>query len=188
MRGRAVRPGSPRAAIDAGLGLCPEDRKSDGVIPGMSVLENITLVARRRLARWGLVSRRAERELAARLARELGVKAAGLAVPIRTLSGGNQQKALLARWLANGPAVLILDEPTRGVDVGGKAEIERQVAALAEAGMGAVFISGEVDEVARRSDRAVIFRDRRVAGEVARERLNESALVRAMAGDEGGTA
>lgn len=188
VRGRRVRPGSPRAAIDAGLGLCPEDRKSDGVIPGMSVMENITLVARRRLARWGVVSRRAERALARRLASELDVKSAGLEAPIRTLSGGNQQKVLLARWLANSPDVLILDEPTRGVDVGGKAEIERQIAGLARAGMGVLFISGEVDEVARRADRALVFRDRRLAGEIGRPGLTEDALVRRMAADDGVTA
>lgn len=184
--GRMVRGGSTRAAIDAGLALCPEDRKADGIIPGMSVGGNIMLAARRRLARWGCVSRRAERALAARLAAELGVKAANLDVPMSTLSGGNQQKALLARWLANEPRALILDEPTRGVDVGGKVEIERRIAALAERGMGVVFISGEVDEIARRSDRAMVFRDRRVAGEIDRRELTEEALVRAMAGEDGG--
>ncbi|MCC6675816.1 MAG: sugar ABC transporter ATP-binding protein [Phycisphaerales bacterium] len=186
VHGRPVPAGSPRAAIDAGLGLCPEDRQADGIIPGLSVADNITLVARRGLARWGFVSRRAERALARRLAGELGVKAANLDVPMRTLSGGNQQKALLARWLANAPEVLILDEPMRGVDVGGKAEIERQIAGLARAGMGVVLISGEIDEIARRSDRAVVFRDRRAVGVIARDGLTEDALVRAMAGGEGG--
>lgn len=183
--GQHVRPGSPRAAIDAGLGLSPEDRKADGIIPGMSVAENITLIARRKLTRLGLVSRRAERLLARRLSEALGIRAAGPDVPARTLSGGNQQKVLLARWLANSPAALILDEPMRGVDVGGKAEIEARITGLARDGMAVILISGEVDEIVRRSDRARVFRDRATVAELAGPALTENALIHAMAGSGG---
>lgn len=188
--GRLMISGGSRAAIDAGMGMCPEDRKADGIIPGLSVRDNIVLVARRGLTRrkgWGLgrwmVRRRAERELANRVAKRLGVRAANLDVPMRTLSGGNQQKAILARWVANDPRLLILDEPTRGVDVGGKAEIAEVVRGLARDGVGVVFISGELEEVAAVADQAVVFRDRAVVGEVTGDRLSERELMTAVAGE-----
>lgn len=183
VEGRPVRSGSPRAAIAAGIGFCPEDRKADGIVPGMSVRENIALVVQRRLGRFGLVSRRAQTRLAERLVAELGIATPDLDRPVRTLSGGNQQKVILARWLAARPRILILDEPTRGIDVGSKAQIESIVEELARGGMTLVFISAELDEVARRADRVLVLRDRRVVGEVSGDDLTESGLMRAIAGE-----
>lgn len=183
--GRRVRAGSVRAAVAAGIGLCPEDRKAEGIVPEMSVRENIALVAQRRAGRLGFVSRRAQQKLAEEFIRRLGIRTPDADRPVRQLSGGNQQKVILARWLAMRPRVLILDEPTRGVDVGARGEIERLVSGLARGGMAVVFVSAELDEVARRSDRVLVLRDRRVVGEVAGDRVGEAALMEAIAGKEG---
>ena len=127
----------------------------------MTLRENIALVVQRRSGRFGIVSRRAQARLADEFIRALRIKTPDAEVPIRTLSGGNQQKAILARWLACRPRVLILDEPTRGIDVGAKAEIERLVERLAGEGMSIVFISAELEEVARRAHRIAVLRDRK---------------------------
>jgi monosaccharide-transporting ATPase len=172
---RRIRP-SPRRSIAAGLALSPEERKRDGLFGGMSIRDNIAIVSQRRMSRFGLLSRRRHVRVAARLAEQVGISA-DLRRPARTLSGGNQQKALLARWLATSPRVLILDEPTRGVDIGGKAQIEELVQRLAagagaEPGLGVIFISAELEEVVRRCSRVLVLRDRAPVRELADDEVS----------------
>jgi len=172
---------SPRQAVRLGIGLCPEDRKTDGLIAELSVRENIVLAVQRRLSRLGVVSRREQAAIAERFIELLGIAASSPEQPAGTLSGGNQQKVVLARWLATEPRVLILDEPTRGIDVGAKAEIERLVERLSREGMALVFISSELDEVVRRSHRVVVLRDRRKVAELAGDEIDEQTIMHAIA-------
>ena len=180
--GRPARLRSPRAAIKLRIGFCPEDRKTEGVIPDLSVRENIILAVQRRLTRLGIVSRRRQLEVAEKFIRLLGIVAHSPEQPVRTLSGGNQQKVILARWLAANPRLLILDEPTRGIDVGAKAEIERLVESLSRDGMAVVFISSELEEVVRRSHRVAVLRDRRKVAELSGEQVDEQTIMRTIAG------
>jgi monosaccharide-transporting ATPase len=156
----------PADAIGYGFAFCPEERKSEGIVGELSVRENIVLALQ---ARQGLVpclAPREQRQLAARLVAQLGIAAASIEVPVSQLSGGNQQKVLLARWLVTQPRLLILDEPTRGIDVAAKEELIRAVAALARAGMAVLFISAEIAELLRESDRIVVLRERSKVGEL----------------------
>ena len=179
--GRRVRRHGPRQAIALGLGFCPEDRKTEGLFPDMSVRSNITLVVQRRLSRLGILSRRAHRRIAGEFVRQLGIVTADLDAPVKTLSGGNQQKVILARWLACRPALLMLDEPTRGIDVGAKVEIERLVESLAQEGVAIIFISAELEEVVRRSRRILVLRDRKVVGELAGDQVNVETVMNTIA-------
>jgi monosaccharide-transporting ATPase len=157
---------SPAHAIEHGIAFCPEERKTEGVLGDLSVRENIVLALQ---ARAGLVPRlsaRRQQELVERLVETLGIKTAGIEMPVAQLSGGNQQKALLARALATDPRVLILDEPTRGVDVAARQEIMNEIVSLARKNLSVLFISAEIEEVTRISDRVVVMRDRRKAGEL----------------------
>ena len=164
--GRAVSFKSPADAVKHGLGLCPEERKTDGIVAELSVRENIALAlqARHGLARF--LSREQQAVLAERFVKALGIKTASIDTPIGLLSGGNQQKAMLARWLATEPRLLILDEPTRGIDVAAKQEIMDEILQLAEGGMAVLFISSEMSEVVRVSHRIAVLRDRRKVGEL----------------------
>jgi simple sugar transport system ATP-binding protein len=181
---RPVRPHPPRRAIALGLAMLPEDRKSQGLFEDMSVRDNIVMVVQRRLGRlgrFGLVSHREQQRIAAELVERLGIATPDLDRPVRVLSGGNQQKVILARWLACRPRLLILDEPTRGIDVGAKAQIERWMERLAGDGMAILFISAELDELARRCDRVAVMRDRRKVGELAGEAVTERAMLERIA-------
>jgi simple sugar transport system ATP-binding protein len=165
--GQAVRLTHPAQAVRLGIAFCPEDRKVEGIVADLSVGENIVLALQARQGVWRHLSPRSQREIAERYIRLLGIKTAHADVPIGQLSGGNQQKAVLARWLAIEPQVLILDEPTCGIDVAAKQEIMNEVLRLARAGMAVLFISSEIDEVTRVADRIVVMRDRRKVGELA---------------------
>lgn len=173
------QPASIRSVHDAlarGLAYVPEDRKEHGVVEALPIAENISLPVLRRLAGTWLDETR-ENTLAAALSRRLGVKAASLFVPAGTLSGGNQQKVALARWLATSPRVLILDEPTQGIDVGAKAEIHRLMGELVKEGMAIILISSELPELLGLADRIAVLRRGRVAGVLpAREATRESLL------------
>jgi ribose transport system ATP-binding protein len=182
--GKEVKTGSPSSAIKAGIAFLPEDRKAEGIIPDLSVRENIVAAAMPRLSRAGLVSEKAQDDLVERFMRRLGIKAASPHQPVGELSGGNQQKVLLARWLCMNPKVLILDEPTRGIDVGAKAEVQKLIDELAEDGLGVVMISSELEEVVEGSDRVVVLRDGAVAGTLTGEEINEDNLLATLA--EGG--
>jgi simple sugar transport system ATP-binding protein len=181
--GRVARVASPRDGLRLALAFLPEDRRSEGVLPRASLRDNLTVSLAARRSRCGFL-RRGERErVAAELVERLGIVCAGLDQPIDTLSGGNQQKALLARWLATAPRVWIADEPTRGVDVGARAQIERELAQLASGGAAILFVSSSLDEVERLAQRALVLRERAVVGELRGAELRESELVRRMSGE-----
>ncbi len=178
--GKAVRIGSPQDAIHAGLALVPEDRKQQGVILEMAVSQNITLASLRRHgdARIGFRNPRLEAATAERMSKQLRVKTPSLSQFVQFLSGGNQQKVALAKWLALEPRVLLLDEPTRGIDIGAKQEIYRLMEELAGRGVAILFVSSEMEEVLRMSDRALVMHEGRITGELSREQLSEEAIMR----------
>jgi ribose transport system ATP-binding protein len=185
VEGRPLRSGSPPAAIRAGIAMIPEDRKTEGIIPGLSVRENIVLAALPRLSRAGLVSEKAQDELVETFMTRLRIKAASPEQPVGELSGGNQQKVLLARWLCLSPKVLILDEPTRGIDVGAKAEVQGLIDELAGRGLGVLLISSELEEVLEGSDSIVVLRDGGVVEVLEGDAVAEGPLMAALAGDQG---
>ena len=182
--GRQVAFKEPADAIRAGLGFCSEDRKQDGIIPYMSVRENLTLALLPRLARRGVVDKDAQERIVTKFIERLGIKTSGPDQTIRELSGGNQQKVLLARWMCLNPKLLILDEPTRGIDVGAKAEIQALIDELAAGGLGVLMISSELEEVTEGSDRVLVLRDGHNVDELAGEQLTQDAVMRAMAHGE----
>jgi ABC-type sugar transport system ATPase subunit len=180
--GREVRIGSPREAMQAGVGLVPEDRKRQGLVLSMTAAANTTLATLRSLARLSFIWHRAERALARTYFERLRVRASGPDAPTAGLSGGNQQKLVLAKWLAAECRILILDEPTRGVDVGAKAEIHALIDELAARGSGVILISSELPEILNLSTRILVLREGRLAGELPRERATQDAVMRLMAG------
>jgi ribose transport system ATP-binding protein len=173
---------SPIDAIRAGLALVPEDRKQQGVILEMAVRENTTLPSLHREARAGFRNTRREEEIAGRMTKQLNVKTPDLNQFVQFLSGGNQQKVALAKWLALEPKVLLLDEPTRGIDVGAKQEIYRLMEDLAGRGVAILFVSSEMEEVLRMSDRTLVMCQGRITGELPREELSEEAVMRLATG------
>ncbi len=179
--GQKVAFRQPADAIAAGIGFCSEDRKHEGIIPGMSVRENLTLALLPALSRSGVVDEARQKQIVDRFIREVGIKCASPEQPIRELSGGNQQKVLLARWLCMNPKLLIFDEPTRGIDVGAKAEIQRLIRTLAEEGLGVLMISSELEEIVEGADRVFVLRDGKTVTELAKADISEPALMQAMA-------
>ncbi len=174
---------SPREAIEAGIGFCSEDRKHEGAILDLSVRENVILALQARNGMLRAIPMRQQQQLAQDYVKWLGIKTADIETPIGTLSGGNQQKVLLARWLVTNPAMLILDEPTRGIDVRAKQEIMDYVASLCHKGMAILFISSELPEVLRCSDRMVVMRDRKACGEYPRGALDDTSVLKVIAGE-----
>ena len=172
---------TPAKAIRAGLGFCSEDRKADGIIPELSVRENLTLAALPTLSRVGIVDRQKQQEIVDRFIKRLGIKTTGPEQKIRELSGGNQQKVLLARWLCMNPRLLLLDEPTRGIDVGAKGEIQKLVDELAQQGLAVLMISSEMEELLEGSDRVFVMRNGKTVAEIPHEQIDQDALLTAMA-------
>ncbi|MBU3031409.1 sugar ABC transporter ATP-binding protein [Paracoccus marinaquae] len=174
---------TPRAAIAAGFGFAPEDRKTDGIVADLSIRENIVLglQARRGWAR--PIPRAEQNRLADDYIRRLDIRTSGREKAIGELSGGNQQKVVLARWLAMNPRFLILDEPTRGIDVGAHAEILRLIHELTDAGMSVLVISSEIDELVAVADRVIVVRDRRHVAELTGARVSGDEIMRAIASD-----
>jgi ribose transport system ATP-binding protein len=168
---------TPRDAIGQGLCLVPADRRGRGVIAGMSVRENITLPNLSAFSRLGLVQRRAESAAAREIATTLNVKTPSLEAPIGTLSGGNQQKVVLGRWLALGARAIVFDEPTQGVDVGAKADMHRLIRRLADGGAAVVLISSDLEEVAAECDRVAVMHDGRVTGVLERPDCTPHAIM-----------
>jgi monosaccharide-transporting ATPase len=179
--GKRMRTGSVAVAMRAGVVMLPEDRKADGILPDLSVRENIVLAALPRLSRTGLVSRGRQDAIVDTFMKRLRIKASSPDQRVGDLSGGNQQKVLLARLLCTQPKVLLLDEPTRGIDVGAKAEVQGLVDELAADGLGVVLISSEFDEVVEGSDAIVVLREGRVVTELRGSEVNEAALLAALA-------
>jgi galactofuranose transport system ATP-binding protein len=181
MKGAPVRFHTPADAIRAGIGFCSEDRKVDGIIPDLSVRENLTLAALPVLTHSGIVDRKQQAEIVERFIQRLGIKTSNPEQRISELSGGNQQKVLLARWLCLNPRLLLLDEPTRGIDIGAKGEIQTLIEELATSGMGVLLISSELEEIIEGSDHVVVLRDGATVAEFSRAGLSQDAMLAAMA-------
>lgn len=182
--GETVKLNSPRKAVKYGLAFCPEDRKTEGIVAELSIRENIILALQARRGIFRYLPRRTQRTMADEFIRQLGIRTPDAEKPIGQLSGGNQQKALLARWLATDPKMLILDEPTRGIDIAAKLEIMDLVKAQCSKGLAIVFISSEMSEVLRVSDRIAVLRDRQKIGEIAGAEASEQQVFQMIAGAE----
>ena len=181
--GAKVRPNDPKAAIEAGIGLVPEDRRRQALVGLMSVKSNMTLSLLDRISRFGFLSSAAEDDIASREIRSLAIKTASAKVRVSTLSGGNQQKVVLGRWLARRPKILILDEPTKGIDVGAKSEISELILGLAGEGMAILLISSELPEILSLTDRVLVMRSGRISASLTRaEATGETIMSYATAG------
>src|SRR3954453_5524548 len=180
--GKRLAPGRPLAAMRAGVGFVPEDRRQQGLVMDLSIRRNATMTRLKALSRLGLLSGASERSLAAEWAKRLELKYHRLDDPVGFLSGGNQQKVVLAKWLATEPKVLIVDEPTRGIDVGTKAEVHRLLSELAGRGVAVLMISSELPEVLGMADRVLVMHEGRLTGELSRAEADEERVMRAATG------
>ena len=181
VNGKKARINSPRAAMMEGMGFCSEDRKNEGVFGELTVRENIILALQAKKGPLRFIPLKKQLDIADKLIESLKVKTPSAETPARQLSGGNLQKVMLARWLATQPAVLILDEPTRGIDVGAKLEIMELILNLSRQGMGVIFISSEFEEVVRCSDRIAVLQDHAKVGELSGQDLDERNIMRTIA-------
>ena len=182
--GKTVKIGKPIEAMKQGIGYLPEDRKDDGIIADLSVRDNIILALQVEKGFFRPFSQAEAEAFADEYIKALEIKTASSETPIKSLSGGNQQKVILARWLLTHPKYLILDEPTRGIDVGTKTEIQRLVRKLAEEGMSVTFISSEIEEMLRTCSRLIVMRDRHIVGELKGTELTQDNVMRTIAGGE----
>ena len=184
MKGKRVKISNPHDAMKNGIGYLPEDRKRDGIIADLSVRENIILAMQVMKGFFHPMSKADMRRFADEYIQALQIKTASQDTPIKSLSGGNQQKVILARWLLTHPDYLILDEPTRGIDVGTKLEIQRLVLKLAEENMSVTFISSEIEEMLRTCSRLIVMRDRKIVGELTGDELTQANVMKTIAGGE----
>jgi rhamnose transport system ATP-binding protein len=180
--GTTLPNGAPLAAMDAGVGFVPEDRRLQGLVMDLSIDHNVALASLRRLRRHGLIKRAGERRMAVEWGAKLQLKYSRLQRPVSTLSGGNQQKVVLAKWLARRPKLLIVDEPTRGIDVGTKAEVHRLLDQLVGDGVAVLMISSELPEVLGMADRVLVLREGRLVAEIPRSEATEDSIMRAATG------
>ncbi len=177
IEGKKLRRGAVDAAVSAGVGLAPEERKSQGLLLDQTVYANITVSSMKSFQRFGFVQGAREKEKASELVQSLDVRPRNISRHVRTMSGGNQQKVVLARWLLRSCRVLLLDEPTRGVDVGARSEIYRLIRTLADSGVAVVVVSSEVEEVLGLADRVLVVREGRVVHEAAAADIDESRVL-----------
>jgi rhamnose transport system ATP-binding protein len=184
VRGKPLRKAAPAAAMTAGVGFVPEDRRQQGLVMDMSVQQNVALASLGRLRKAGLVRASAERAMASDWAARLRIKYGRLTDAVSTLSGGNQQKVVLAKWLGREPAVLIVDEPTRGIDIATKAEVHQLLAELARSGVAVLMISSELPEVLAVSDRILVMREGRLMAEFSHDEASEEAIMSAAMGQQ----
>ncbi len=175
--GKPMPLGNPRKAIAAGLGLLPEERKREGIVARRPVRSNIALPSMRRFSKFGFVRRRAVAQESQSLMSDLNLRPLNIERPIGQFSGGNQQKAIIGRWIAAGARILLFDEPTRGIDVGAKAEIYALIERLAAEGRSVIVVSSELPEIMRVADRVLVMREGRIAGVLDRSSLSEEAIV-----------
>jgi rhamnose transport system ATP-binding protein len=182
LNGKRLKPNSPRAAMSAGMALVPEDRRQQGLLMDLSIERNVTLPRSGALAKLGFLFGAGERREARHWTERLRTKYGRLTDPVGTLSGGNQQKVVLAKWLAMAPRVLIVDEPTRGIDVGTKAEVHRLMSALAAEGVAVVMVSSELPEVLGMADRVLVMREGRIVAEIPRAEATEDSVMFAAMG------
>jgi rhamnose transport system ATP-binding protein len=188
VHGHELPNGSPRAAMAAGVALVPEDRRQQGLVMDLGIDQNMSLASLSSLEKFGLIRRASERALAAEWAVRLQLKYSRLRNPASTLSGGNQQKTVLGKWLARRPTVLIIDEPTRGIDVGTKAEVHRLLDQLVADGVAVLMISSELPEVLGMADRVLVLREGRLVAELSRADADEASIMRAATGQTVGSA
>jgi ribose transport system ATP-binding protein len=179
--GKQVTLKSPQDAIARGFAYLTEDRKSEGIVPELSVRDNLTLVCLRTLTKNGIVDVAKQRQIVDRFIASLGIKLRSPDQPIRELSGGNQQKVLLARWLATNPKLLLLDEPTRGIDVGAKADVAKIIRDLRDSGLAVLLSASELEELTAVADRAVVIRDGKTVAELDGGRMSEASIMDAIA-------
>lgn len=184
MEGKEVKIQKPIDAMMCGIAYLPEDRKRDGIIGDLSVRENIILALQVKTGFFKPFSRAKQVKFAEEYIKKLSIKTASVNTPIKSLSGGNQQKVILGRWLLTNPKYLILDEPTRGIDVGTKVEIQKLVLRLASEGMSVTFISSETDEMLRTCSRLLVMRDRKLVGELTGDQLTQSGIMNTIAGGD----
>ena len=184
INGKEVKIKSPLDAMKHGISYLAEDRKQDGIVGDLSVRENIILALQVLMGFFKPIPRAKAEAFAKEYIKLLGIRTASADTPIKSLSGGNQQKAILARWLLANPIYLILDEPTRGIDVGTKMEIQKLVLKLASEGKSVTFISSETDKMLRTCSRLVVMRDRRVVGELSGDDLTQDKIMMTIAGGE----
>ena len=170
--------------MNAGMAYLPEDRKNEGIIADLSVRENLIMALQAKRGMFHLLSRKQQEEFTDKYIDMLQIKTASRETPIKSLSGGNQQKVIIGRWLLTNPDFLILDEPTRGIDVGTKTEIQKLVVKLAEQGMAVVFISSAIEEMLRTCDRMVVMRDGAKVGELSEDEMNQSNIMSTIAGGQ----
>jgi rhamnose transport system ATP-binding protein len=180
--GKRVAPGKPAVAVRAGIALVPEDRRAQGLALELSIARNASLTVLGRLVKHGLISSASETKLAAHWGQRLKLKAPSLDAPAGTLSGGNQQKVVLGKWLATEPRVLIIDEPTRGIDVGAKAEVYRTLSDLVREGMAVLMISSELPEVLGMADRVLVMHEGRISASLSRAQATEQSIMGAALG------
>ncbi|MGP5220428.1 sugar ABC transporter ATP-binding protein [Arthrobacter rhombi] len=181
---RELRGSDPQAAITAGIGFVPEDRRKQGLVMGLSVARNTTLTLRKKFRMFGLINARAESRAARAWTKKLQVKVSSLNQPVSTLSGGNQQKVVLAKWLATNPRLLIIDEPTRGIDVGTKAEVHRLISELAGQGLAILMISSELPEVLGMADRILVMHEGRIAASLDGGEATPESIMHAATGSK----
>lgn len=184
VNGKEVKINSPLEAMKLGMGYLPEDRKEEGIIADLSVRENIIIALQAKRGMFHPLSRKEMEEAADKYIELLQIKTASRETPIKSLSGGNQQKVILGRWLLTNPEYLILDEPTRGIDIGTKTEIQKLVLDLADQGMAVTFISSEVEEMLRTCSRMAVLRDGQKVGELQENELSQSGIMKAIAGGD----
>jgi rhamnose transport system ATP-binding protein len=180
--GTPVSFASPSAAMQAGIAYLPEDRHQEGLVLDFTIAQNVTLPILPRLFPRLLIRQSTERKVAREHTRQLNVRMTGVDQLVGALSGGNQQKVVLAKWLASGPKVLILDEPTRGIDIGAKVEVHRIISELAASGLGIILISSDLPEVLAMSDRIIVLHEGRITAEIPRERATEERVMFAATG------
>jgi rhamnose transport system ATP-binding protein len=183
--GRELQRGSPTSAMRAGVGFVPEDRRQQGLVMELSTADNLALASLRRLTRGGLLFSRVERAFARHWAKELQVKYGRISREVSMLSGGNQQKVVLAKWLSRKPSLLIVDEPTRGIDIGTKSEVHRLLSSLANDGVAVLVISSELPEVLAVADRILVMREGRLVSTLTREEATEERIIAAGTGQTG---
>ena len=182
LKGKKVHIRSPQHAMDNGIAYVPEDRHQQGLIMNFSIAANVTLPILQQVSRLGLIYPRREQKIAAEYSRQLRVRSTGVEQLVNTLSGGNQQKVVLSKWLATNPSVLILDEPTRGIDVGAKAEVHRIISDLAGSGLAIILISSELPEVLAMADQVIVLHEGRVTGAFARSEATQERVMFAATG------
>jgi rhamnose transport system ATP-binding protein len=182
IEGKRFRPRSPRGSLRRGLAYLPEDRLQQGLVQPMSIAQNISMAVLPTLTPAGVLRPRRERALARRFMEQLRIRAQSVSQVVRSLSGGNQQKVVLSKWLAADPRILILDEPTHGVDVGTKADVHRTISGLAAQGLTILLISSELLEILGMSDRVLVMREGRLVAELSREEATQERVIQAAAG------